>query len=97
VAAIAITTPVADDDIVNAAEAGQPLTVSGTTENVEAGQPVTVARRRDVHDDITVNIARRNVDDFAGTVEERVFHPGATSLFIPEDGAGPAIGRVDRS
>ncbi|WP_432786615.1 hypothetical protein AAEX37_00701 [Oligella sp. MSHR50489EDL] len=39
---IAITTPIADDDIINAIEAGQSLTISGTTD-AEAGQSVTLS------------------------------------------------------
>ncbi|WP_334645460.1 BapA-related adhesin SiiEA [Escherichia marmotae] len=40
-AAISINT-IATDDVINAAEKGADLTLSGTTTNVEAGQPVTV-------------------------------------------------------
>ncbi|MDT8824337.1 Ig-like domain-containing protein, partial [Vibrio vulnificus] len=39
---IFITTPIAGDDIINAAESDDPLTISGTTTNVENGQTVTV-------------------------------------------------------
>ncbi|WP_347363508.1 Ig-like domain-containing protein, partial [Vibrio vulnificus] len=39
---IGITTPIAGDDIINAAESDEPLTISGTTTNVEDGQTVTV-------------------------------------------------------
>ncbi|MFY0610230.1 MAG: PQQ-dependent sugar dehydrogenase, partial [Hyphomicrobiaceae bacterium] len=41
--AIAITTPLAGDGILDATEAGVDLTVSGTTTNVEVGQEVTVS------------------------------------------------------
>nr|WP_232621372.1 Ig-like domain-containing protein [Vibrio vulnificus] len=37
-----MTTPIAGDDIINAAESDDPLTISGTTTNVENGQTVTV-------------------------------------------------------
>ncbi|WP_163120758.1 Ig-like domain-containing protein [Acinetobacter portensis] len=39
---IAITGPLAGDDVINATEKGQPLTISGTTTGVENGQQVTV-------------------------------------------------------
>ncbi|WP_218949835.1 Ig-like domain-containing protein [Acinetobacter sp. YH12102] len=39
---IAITGPLAVDDVINATEKGQPLTISGTTTGVEDGQQVTV-------------------------------------------------------
>src|SRR6185503_5385182 len=39
---ITITTPIAVDDVINAAESGLPLTIAGTTTGVEVGQIVTV-------------------------------------------------------
>ena len=39
---IAITGHLAGDDVINATEKGQPLTISGTTTGVENGQPLTV-------------------------------------------------------
>ncbi len=55
-AAIAITTPIEADDIVNGIEAGD-VTISGTTTDVEAGQTVTVTFSDGVNPDVTTTAA----------------------------------------